>query len=103
MICDTQSGIIVFTGDVQVSPAVITHDDLHITTTVQLPGQVNETTSEFAAIYTQDSAQANTSRLEDLIAAFDQLDIPVKEQIKILEKLHETGKLHARLIVDGQE
>ena len=103
VVCDTRAGIIVFTGDVQVSPAVITHDDLRITTSAAPIGQFDETTSEFAAMYTQGASEANTSKLEDLIAAFDQLDIPVIEQIKILEKLHETGKLHARLIVNGLE
>jgi len=101
--CDTRSGIIVFTGDVQVSPAVITHKDLSITTTLALPGQFDETTSEFAAIQTQGETNPNTSRLEDLIAAFDQLDITPTEQINILRMLHKTGKLHARLVVDGQE
>ena len=47
--------------------------------------------------------QSDSSSLDDLIAAFDQLDIPTIEQIHILEMLHRTGKLHARLIVDGQE
>lgn len=100
--CDTRSGIIVITGDVQVSAAVITHKDLSITTTVPPPPTVFvEETSEFAAVYADDD-DVDTSRLEDLITAFDQLDIPPVEQINILRMLHDTGKLHARLIIDGQ-
>ncbi len=96
VICDTRAGIIVITGDVQVSQAFVSLPNMSISTTapptdtpgVGAPG--NEQTLE-------------TTGLGDLIAAFDQLDIPVKEQINILQKLHDTGKLHARLIIDGQE
>lgn len=104
VICDTRAGIIVLTGDVTVSPAVITHKDLTISTIVQPPGAppLLSTTSEFAAVETQ-ADEADLSRLEDLIAAFDQLDVPPVEQIQILKMLHQAGKLHARLIIDGQE
>ena len=103
VICDTRAGIIVITGDVRVSAAVITHKDLSITTTIAVPGAAAPATSQFAAIDTDDPSDASTSRLNDLIAAFDQLEIPPVEQISILRMLHETGKLHARLIIDGQE
>jgi flagellar P-ring protein FlgI len=103
VICDTRSGIIVITGDVQVSAAVITHKDLSISTNIAPVGALVETTSQFAAVQADDQIESDTSRLDDLIAAFDQLDIPPTEQINILRMLHKTGKLHARLIVDGQE
>tara|TARA_R110002073_G_scaffold118918_4_gene259067 strand:- start:21781 stop:22863 length:1083 start_codon:yes stop_codon:yes gene_type:complete len=103
VICDTRAGIIVITGDVRVSAAVITHKDLSITTTIPVPGLEEPTISEFAAINIDDPTDSSTSKLNDLIAAFDQLDIPPVEQISILRMLHETGKLHARLIIDGQE
>ncbi|PCI08903.1 hypothetical protein COB72_07405 [bacterium] len=104
VLCDTRRGIIVITGDVQVSAAVITHKDLRITTTVPpLPGEFIPSTSEYASVDTTGESLADSSRLDDLIAAFDQLDIPTIEQIHILQMLHDTGKLHARLIVDGQE
>lgn len=102
--CDTSTGIIVITGDVQVSPAVITHKDLRISTTFPppLPDEPTETTSEFASVFAGDD-EVDTSRLQDLIVAFDQLDIPPIEQINILKMLHDSGKLHAKLIIDGRE
>jgi flagellar P-ring protein precursor FlgI len=101
--CDTSSGVIIITGDVQVSPVVITHKDLSITTIVPpLPGDIGEQTSDFAAVYAGDE-QVDTSRLQDLITAFDQLDIPSVEQINILKMLRDSGKLHAKLIIDGRE
>ena len=107
VICDTRTGIIVITGDVQVSPAVITHKDLRITTIMPppLPNANNPTEqlSEFALIEAPIEASGDTARLNDLIAAFDQLNIPPREQINILQMLHESGNLHARLIIDGPE
>lgn len=101
--CDTSTGIIVITGGVQVSPTVITHKDLSITTTLPpLPNEQGASESEFAAIYAGDE-QVDLMRLEDLIAAFDQLDIPPIEQINILKMLHDTGNLQAKLIIDGRE
>jgi flagellar P-ring protein FlgI len=104
VICDTRTGIIVITGDVQVSPAVITHRDLSISTVLPpLPANIQQTVqSEFAKFGT-DADEATLSRLDDLIAAFDQLDIPPVDQINILRALRDAGKLHARLIIDGKE
>lgn len=104
VICDTRTGIIVITGDVQVSPAVITHRNLSISTVVPAPPPEFERTvqSEFAKVGT-DTDDATMSRLDDLIAAFDQLDIPPVDQINILQALRNAGKLHASLIIDGKE
>ena len=104
VICDTRAGVIVMTGDVMVSPAVITHRDLTITTTIPPPPPDAPRVEQrgFAGIETR-ADDADRSRLEDLIAAFDQLKVPPVEQIRILQMLHRAGKLHARLIVDGQE
>ena len=108
VICDTRSGIILLTGDVQVAPAVITHRDLTITTTVPEPVATPLTPvvkrNNYAAVAAGDgTGAAETARLDDLIAAFDQLDIPAKDQIEILTLLHEAGKLNAKFIVDGVE
>ncbi|MFG0305996.1 MAG: flagellar basal body P-ring protein FlgI [Phycisphaerales bacterium JB040] len=104
VICDTRTGVILLTGDVRVSPAVITHRDLTITTTVPAPvASVQNPLVEqnrWAAVNTE-PLSPDTARLEDLIAAFDQLDVGARDQIQILEMLHRAGKLHARLIVDG--
>ena len=47
------------------------------------------------------TTDSTTAKLQDLIAAFDQLDVPPIEQIQILKLIHKAGKLHARLIIDG--
>ena len=91
------------TGDVEVSPTVITHKDLVITTLVNPQAQALQSESEFAAVQTLNGTDTDstTAKLQDLINAFDQLDVPPIEQIHILELIHKAGKLHARLIIDG--
>ncbi len=101
VICDTRAGIIVMTGDVEVSPTVITHKDLVITTLVDPLAQPLQSESEFAALQTDDTTDSTSAKLQDLIRAFDQLDVPPREQIQILELIHKAGKLNARLIIDG--
>lgn len=103
VICNTRSGIILVTGDVRVDPAVITHEDLTITTTVPpiepspLNPEVRE--SRWAAVET-DAREPEAAKLDDLLRAFDQLDVPPVDQIQILQMLHQAGKLHAKLIID---
>ena len=67
------------------------------------PAAAEAGTSEFAAVKTAEETDADTTtaKLEDLINAFDQLDVPPVEQIRILQLIHQAGNLHARLIVDG--
>lgn len=103
VICNQRTGSIIVTGDVEISPVAITHKDLTITTTVPPPSP-----SAANPMIVQDrwtavapgAGPAEMARLADLIRAFKQLDIPVEEQINILQMLHKTGKLQAKLIVD---
>ncbi len=92
--CDTRKGLIIVTGDVLVSQAIISVGDMSISTTTPA---ADPNDPDAPLMPTQDA------RLEDLILAFDQLDIPIEEQINILQMLKKTGKLHAKLIVDGKE
>ena len=44
--------------------------------------------------------ERDMARLQDLLTAFKQLDVPVSDQIAILRELHATGRLHAELVID---
>ncbi|GJM17896.1 MAG: flagellar P-ring protein FlgI [Phycisphaeraceae bacterium] len=103
VLCNTRSGIILVTGDVRVSPAVITHQDLTITTTVPAiePTAANPVrrNQRWVGLET-DAREPQSAKLEDLLNAFEQLDVPPKEQIQILQMLHKAGKLHAKLVID---
>lgn len=103
VICNTRTGAILITGDVEVSPAVITHKNLTITTTVppiEPTAAAPQLRQDRWAKLQTGARPKDTARLGDLIAAFDQLDVSPLDQIQILQMLHKAGKLHARLIVD---
>jgi flagellar P-ring protein precursor FlgI len=103
VICNPRSGAIIVTGDVEISPTAITHKDLTITTTIPppVPTPANPLleTTRWAEAGT-DMTPTERAKLQDLLAAFKQLSIPVAEQIAILEMLHKGGQLQARLVLD---
>lgn len=103
VICDTKRGAIVITGDVEVSPAVLTQKELTITSTTPepapTPNQPRTTTEKFTRVGTNLSDRQRV-KLTDLLNAFNQLNIPVIEQINLLQMLRESGSLHAKLIID---
>ncbi|GAB4383756.1 MAG: flagellar basal body P-ring protein FlgI [Phycisphaerales bacterium] len=103
VVVNPRTGGIVVTGDVRISPAVITHRGLTITTTTPPPVATPDAPiverRQWAAIDTE-SSDAGGSSLSDLIKAFEQLDVPPRDQIEILQMLHRAGKLQARLVVE---
>jgi flagellar P-ring protein FlgI len=98
---NTKTGTIIITGDVEISPVVISHKGLSISTVnpPPIPSQRNPviSTKDVVAIGNEESTSGN---LQDLIAALQQLNVPTQDRIDILKELYETGKLHAKLIID---
>jgi flagellar P-ring protein FlgI len=95
-----RTGTMILTGDVTISPVIITHNGLTISTR-QPAIQPSERTP---ILKTEDWLKVdpdNTggAKLQDLLTALDQLKVPAKDKIAIVQQLHETGKLHAKLIV----
>ncbi len=94
---------IIITGNVEVSPAVIRHKQLTISTITPAPTPTPATPvvqrTGWAGITTS-SRPAARARLQDLLAALESLQVPAADQITILEMLHKSGQLHAKLIVD---
>jgi flagellar P-ring protein precursor FlgI len=94
-----KTGTIIMTGDVEISPVVISHNGLSISTIMPSPQPTMRnpviTDHEAIAISTLDPANGN---LEDLVAAMEQLKVPAQDRIEIIEELYKTGKLHAELI-----
>jgi flagellar P-ring protein precursor FlgI len=94
-----KTGTIIMTGDVEISPVVISHNGLSIST-VMPPLQATlrnpiVTDHEAIAVSTVDEPNGN---LQDLVAAMEQLKVPALDRIQIIEELYKTGKLHAELI-----
>lgn len=103
VVVNEREGIIVMTGNVEISPTALTHGDL-IITSVTPPPQPEEGApiieeGRWAAVSTSQRA-TEAAKLQDLLSAFKQLDVSVDDQIAILMQLHRTGALHAELIVN---
>lgn len=94
-----RTGTIIMTGDVEISPVVISHKGLTITTVnpapVPTPRTPVVTSRDVVAL---DTSNQGGAKLQDLVNAMDQLKVPSEDRIAIVEELHKTGKLHAKLI-----
>lgn len=101
VVVNERTGTIIVSGDVQISPVIISHKGLTITTlnppviaTAQNP-QVEE--HRFVAV---DPERRGGARLADLLAAFNQLKVDSQDRIAIVKEIHRSGKLHAQLILE---
>ena len=108
IVINEREGIIVVTGNVEISPVGITHKGLSISSiTPGFPGQgfpgggatpAQTTPRRWAPLDTTGRQTRNSTRLLDLLAAFDQINVPVADQIAIIHELRKTGALHAEII-----
>ncbi len=102
VIVNRASGGIVVTGDVEISLVAITHRNLVIR---RLLPPVEPTPAEPVveidrAVGIGSGRPRDRAKLDDLLNALKQLNVPVEEQIQLLQMLHKTGRLHAELVVD---
>jgi flagellar P-ring protein precursor FlgI len=101
VICNQTAGKIVITGDVEISAVALTSADLTITTTLPPPAPTPDNpevrTARWAGIGVG-AKDTDRAKLQDLLGAFNQLNIPVSDQIALLEMMEKAGKLHANLV-----
>jgi flagellar P-ring protein FlgI len=103
IICNRQTGTIVATGNVEISTVEVASKDLVVTMTV--PPPVPTPTDplvkreNWVAVQTTGKPSDRT-RIEDLLHAFKQLDVPIDAQIEILERISRSGSLHAKLVIE---
>jgi flagellar P-ring protein precursor FlgI len=105
-------GTIIITGDVEISPVVVSMNGLTISTlpgdpAVIGPGGVDPFAANPAAPREGDfvpiatvASDRQRAKLRDLVDALDALKVPAQDRIAILKELHETGKLHAKLDIE---
>jgi len=96
VVVNEREGVIIATGDARISPVVISHADMVVTTVNE--AQQNEAPPAPRAVM-QAGRGDESARVEDLLAAFRTLDVPVADQIAILAQLHRSGRLHAQFSV----
>jgi flagellar P-ring protein precursor FlgI len=104
VLINDHTGTMIVTGDVEISPVVICHKGLTITTITPPPVATarNPIVATKNAV-TLDTTNQGGAKLQDLAAAFDQLKVPAEDRIIIIKNLYDTGKLHAKLIINGEE
>jgi flagellar P-ring protein precursor FlgI len=96
-----REGTMIMTGDVEISPVVIVHKGLTISTMNPIP----VATPRNPQLVTKDAIPLDTTnqggaKLQDLVNALDQLKVPAEDRIAIVKELYKTGKLHAKLIME---
>ncbi len=101
VIVNREAGSVIITGDVQISPVVITYKGMTITTVTPEPKPTPEfpvtVEKQFAPL---DPANRGGTRLQDLVDALNSLKLPAADRVHIIEELCRMGKIHARLIVE---
>ena len=102
IVINERQEIIAVTGSVEIGPVAVTHRGLSITSlSPVLPPtpdnpQVNK--SRWAQFDTTDGQTRSSTRLVDLLDAFERLNVPTSDQIAIIYELKRTGVLHAEII-----
>lgn len=100
VVINQRTGTIVMSGDVEISPTIISHEGLTITMIDPPPApeevQPRMVTEDFIAL---DPGKRSGARLEDLLSAFNQLKVPAQDRIDIIKQMHDAGQLHAELVM----
>ncbi len=96
-----REGTMILTGDVEISPVVIIHKGLTISTInpEPVPSPRNPIVSD-KTVVPLDTTNGGGGKLQDLVNALDQLRVPAEDRIEIVKELYKTGKLHAKLILE---
>jgi flagellar P-ring protein precursor FlgI len=96
-----RTGTMVVTGDVEISPVVISHKGLTITTIEPQPLPTPRTpVVKSKELVPLDTTARGGAKLQDLVNALEQLKVPAEDRIVIVKELYKTGMLHAKLIVE---
>jgi flagellar P-ring protein precursor FlgI len=101
VVINKAAGTIVMSGDVEISPVVISKAGLTITRITPAPQP-----DEFKPVETEhrfigvDPADKGGAKLADLIEAFNQLKVEADDRIEIIEAIDAAGRLHAKLIYE---
>ncbi|MFI4852519.1 MAG: flagellar basal body P-ring protein FlgI [Gimesia chilikensis] len=91
VVVNPKSQTVVVTGEVEISPVVISHKNLTVGIGNPAEGGLP---GGFVPVNGQ-SGQQNTQRLQELVEALNQLRVPTEDVISIIRELHRSGKLHA--------
>jgi flagellar P-ring protein FlgI len=96
-----RTGTIIMTGDVEISPVVISHKGLTISTVNPAPAPSPRApiTTEKSAI-ALDTTRQGGAKLQELVDAMDLIKVAAEDRVIIVKELHKLGYLHAQLILE---
>ena len=101
VLINERTGTLIITGDVEISPVVISQKGLTISTIQPAPvPSLRDPQIKTTDVVALDTIGDGGAKLKDLINALDQLKVPIQDRIDIIKELYKTGKLHAKLIVE---
>ncbi|MCE9590134.1 MAG: flagellar basal body P-ring protein FlgI [Planctomycetes bacterium] len=101
VVINERTGTIIVSGDVQISPVIISHRGLTITTiTPPVEPSINSPQLRTDNFVTVDPEKRGGAKLADLLQAFNQLKVDSADRISILKEIHRSGKLHAQLVLE---
>ncbi|MDX1969142.1 MAG: flagellar basal body P-ring protein FlgI [Planctomycetaceae bacterium] len=93
VILNSSTGTVIVTGEVEISPVVISHKSFRI----EIGGPDPSLSGPFVGII-EGQGRQSPQQLEQLVKALNQLRVPSDDIISIVRELHATGKLHAELL-----
>lgn len=101
VVINEKSGTIVWTGNVHISPVIITHKDLSITTITPAPRPTPEQPNvETNTALPVDPQKKGGATMKDLQDALNMLKVGAQDQIAIVKQLNAAGAIHAQVIYE---
>lgn len=104
VVINERRGTIIVSGNVTISPAVISHAGMTITTVIPEPEPATPDNPQVSrGTFGTLSSPRNPrmmAKLDDLLQALQKLDVPARDRIEILTRLHRAGLLHGELIIE---
>jgi flagellar P-ring protein precursor FlgI len=116
VVINERTGTIVVSGDVQISPVIISHEGLTITTVAgnennqgqggaagqaaQGAGQGQNAGDNQQRFIAVDPDDRGGTDLANLLEAFNRLKVDAQDRIEILKLIEKSGKLHGQLVME---
>lgn len=100
VIINRRTGTIVIGDGVTIGPAVIAHNGMSIMTVQPPPQPTPErplTRENFVAPVSAPPPHRGTAKLQELVDALNQLNVPARDIIEIIENLYKGGKITGKL------
>jgi len=100
IVINRRTGTIVITGEVEIDPVVFSQRGLTVTTVTPpvpaTPATPKLTTEQFHLLAPRKGRTA--TKAQELVDAFNKLQVPIDDQIAVIHTLKRTGRLHAEVI-----